>query len=139
MNSALAALIGLTLSIVLIIKKIPPVFSLMLGAIIGGLSAGWGLPSTAEAMFNGVKDMVPAIVRVLSAGVLSGMLIVTGAAESIAQNFIRTLGEKRVFLALALSAMLLTAIGVFVDVAIITVAPVALSIAAIPCRVYNTE
>ena len=41
---------------------------------------------------------------------------------------IRTLGERRVFFALALATMLLCAVGVFIDVAVITVAPIALSI-----------
>ena len=43
MNSAVAALIGLVLAIVLIIKKLQPVYSLMIGALAGGLLAGWGL------------------------------------------------------------------------------------------------
>lgn len=38
------------------------------------------------------------------------------------------MGEKRVFMALALATMLLCTVGVFIDVAVITVAPVALSI-----------
>ena len=43
MNSALAALIGLSISIILIIKKFSPVDSLILGAVVGGLLAGWDL------------------------------------------------------------------------------------------------
>ena len=43
MNSALAALIGLVLAIVLIIRKVSPVYSLMLGALTGGLLSGKGL------------------------------------------------------------------------------------------------
>ena len=35
-NSSLAAIIGLALAIVLIIKKISPVYSLMIGALAGG-------------------------------------------------------------------------------------------------------
>ena len=126
MNSALAALFGLLLAIILIIRKIPPVFSLFLGAIAGGLLAGWGMQGTVTEMISGVKDISPAIVRILAAGVLSGMLVVTGAAESIASTLIRRLGPKRVYLALALSAMLLCAAGVFIDVAVITIAPIAL-------------
>lgn len=33
MNSALAAMLGLTLSIILIVKKVSPVYSLILGAL----------------------------------------------------------------------------------------------------------
>ena len=126
MNSALAATIGLILSIVLIIRKVSPVFSLMLGAIVGGLLAGWGLESTVAHMISGVKDITPAIVRILAAGVLTGMLVKTGAASTIAHNIIKALGEKYIYLALALSAMILTGMGVFIDVAVITIAPIAI-------------
>lgn len=126
MNSAIAALIGLCISIVLIIKKISPVYSLILGAIVGGLLAGWGLEQTVVEMVSGVKDITPAIVRILAAGVLTGMLVKTGSAETIARSIIKALGEKYIYLALALSAMLLTAMGVFIDVAVITIAPIAI-------------
>ena len=126
MNSALAAVIGLLLSIVLIIKKVSPVFSLMLGAVVGGLLAGWGLETTVAQMIGGVKDITPARVRILAAGVLTGMLVKTGAASTIAHSIIKALGEKYIYLALALSAMILTGMGVFIDVAVITIAPIAI-------------
>lgn len=126
MNSALAAVIGLCISIVLIIRKVSPVFSLMLGALVGGLLAGWGLEPTVAHMVGGVKDITPAIVRILAAGVLTGMLVKTGAASTIAHSIIKALGEKYIYLALALSAMILTGMGVFIDVAVITIAPIAI-------------
>lgn len=126
MNSALAALTGLVLAIVLIIKKVSPVYSLMLGALAGGLLSGIGLVQTVDHMLSGVKDITPAILRILAAGVLSGALIKTGAAASISQSVVKGLGQKHVYLAIAFSAMLLTGVGVFIDVAVITVAPIAL-------------
>ena len=126
MNSALAAVIGLCISILLIIRKVSPVFSLMLGALVGGLLAGWGLEPTVAHMVSGVKDITPAIVRILAAGVLTGMLVKTGAASTIAHSIIKALGEKYIDLALALSAMILTGMGVFIDVAVITIAPIAI-------------
>lgn len=126
MNSALAALIGLILSIVLIIRKMSPVYSLILGALVGGLLAGWGLETTVLEMISGVKDITPAIVRIIAAGVLTGMLVKTGAASTIARSIIKALGQKYIYLALALSALLLTAMGVFIDVAVITIAPIAI-------------
>ena len=126
MNSALAALIGLVLAIVLIIRKVSPVYSLMLGALAGGLLSGIGLVQTVDHMLSGVKDITPAILRILAAGVLSGALIKTGAAASISQSVVKGLGQKHVYLAVAFSAMLLTGVGVFIDVAVITVAPIAL-------------
>ena len=126
MNSALAALIGLVLAIVLIIKKVAPVYSLMLGALVGGLLAGIGLTTTIDHMLTGVKEITPAILRILAAGVLSGALIKTGAAASISRAIVNGLGQKHVYLAMAFSTMLLTGVGVFIDVAVITVAPIAL-------------
>ena len=119
---------GLVLSIVLIVRKLSPVYSLLLGALVGGLLGGLGIEATATTMVSGVKDITPAIVRILAAGVLSGVLIKSGAAESISHTIVEKLGRKQVYLALALSVMLLTAVGVFVDVAVITVAPVAIMI-----------
>jgi GntP family gluconate:H+ symporter len=126
MNSAIAALIGLVVSIILILRKLSPVYSLILGALIGGLLAGWGLEETVTQMITGVKEITPAIVRIIAAGVLTGMLVKTGAASTIAKSIIKTLGEKYIYLALALSALLLTAMGVFIDVAVITIAPIAI-------------
>lgn len=126
MNSAIAALIGLVVSIILILRKLSPVYSLILGALIGGLLAGWGLEETVTQMITGVKDITPAIVRIIAAGVLTGMLVKTGSASTIAKSIIKTLGEKYIYLALALSALLLTAMGVFIDVAVITIAPIAI-------------
>lgn len=126
--TAIGALIGLLVSVFLIIKKISPSYSLIAGAIVGGLLGGLSLVDTVNVMTEGVKDVTPAVIRILTAGVLSGVLIVTGAAKTISNAIIRTLGEKRVFVALALATMLLCTVGVFIDVAVITVAPIALSI-----------
>lgn len=128
MMSAIGALVGLAVAIVLIIRKVSPVYSLLLGALVGGLLGGLGLEATASTMVSGVKDITPAIVRILAAGVLSGVLIKSGAAESISHTIVNKLGQKHIYLALALSVMLLTAVGVFIDVAVITVAPVAIMI-----------
>lgn len=126
--SALGALIGLLLAIFLIVKKLSPVYSLMLGALAGGLIGGFSLSYTVSLMISGVNDVTPAVVRILSAGVLSGMLVVTGAAGTISNTIVDRLGTRNVYLSLALATMLLTAIGVFIDVAVITVAPIALTI-----------
>ena len=126
--SAIGALVGLILSIVLIIRKVSPAYSLIIGAVVGGLLGGFSLPETVVQMIDGVRDVSPAILRILTAGVLSGVLIKTGAATSISNTIIQKLGHKHVYLAIALATFLLTAIGVFIDVAVITVAPIALNI-----------
>jgi len=126
--SAIGALVGLLLAIVLIIRKVSPTYSLILGAFIGGVLGGFSVAETVAIMIDGVKDVTPAIVRILTAGVLSGVLIKTGAAASISHTIVRKVGANHVYLALALATMLLTTTGVFIDVAVITVAPIALTI-----------
>lgn len=128
MNSALAVAIGLTLAIILILRKCHPVYALILGALVSGVLSGWGFELTVKEMFSGVKDITPAIVRILAAGVLTGVLVKTGAADRIALTILRKAGRKNVFLALALSVFILTGVGVFIDVAVITVAPIAIMI-----------
>lgn len=101
---------------------------MLFGALAGGVIGGLPLLDIVKYMIEGVKDIAPAIVRILAAGILSGVLIKTGAAKSIANGIIKGLGEKNTLFALALATMLLTAIGVFIDVAVITVAPIALAV-----------
>jgi len=127
--SALGALVGLILSIVLIFKKVPPFYALFIGALFGGLIGGANVVETVGLMTAGAQGMVTAILRILAAGVLAGILIKSGAASSIAFTIIDKLGAKRALLALSLATMALTAVGVFIDIAVITVAPIALEIA----------
>jgi GntP family gluconate:H+ symporter len=127
--SALGTLIGLALSITLIVKKNNPVYSLILGALVGGVTGGASLPETVLLMVDGAKGITPAILRILTAGVLAGVLIESGAAVKIAETIIEKLGSKRAILALALATMLLTTVGVFISVAVITVSPIAITIA----------
>lgn len=127
--SALGAVLGLIIAIFLIIKKIQPAYALIIGALIGGLIGGANLTDTVTLMMNGAKGMMTAILRILTAGVLAGVLIQSGAATKIAETIISKLGENRALIALTISTMVLTAVGVFVDVAVITVAPISLEIA----------
>ena len=51
MNSALAVAIGLTLAIILILRKCHPVYALILGALVSGVLSGWGFELTVKEMF----------------------------------------------------------------------------------------
>ena len=127
--SALGAVIGLLISIGLIFIKTPPFYGLLVGALAGGLIGGANLAETIQLMIGGAQGMMTAILRILAAGILAGVLIESGAAESIARTIISKIGETRALFALALATLLLTAVGVFIDIAVITVAPIALIIA----------
>lgn len=127
MNS-LGPLLGLAAAVILIVKKIPPFWGLLIGAVLGGLLGGGSVMETAAAMLSGSVGMLSAVVCILASGVLAGALVKTGSAEKIAVTVIHVLGERRSLAAIACSVLLLTASGVFVDIAIITAAPIALSV-----------
>lgn len=128
--TTIGALTGLILAVVLIIKKVNPAYSLILGAIVGGLIGGGGLIGTVDLMLEGARGFVTAILRIMTAGVLAGVLIKTGSAAKIANSIAKGLpGKKGAIIAIATSTMILTGVGVFIDVAVITVAPIALATA----------
>lgn len=127
--TALGAVVGLILAIVLIICRVHPVYSLILGAVVGGLVGGAGLGGTVSLMIAGAQNIISAVLRILTVGVLAGVLIESGAATQIAETIVDRVGESKSLIALALATFVLTAVGVFIDVAVITVAPIALAIA----------
>lgn len=127
--TALGAVVGLILAIVLIIRRVHPVYSLILGAVVGGLVGGAGLGGTVSLMIAGAQNIISAVLRILTVGVLAGVLIESGAATQIAETIVDRVGESKSLIALALATFVLTAVGVFIDVAVITVAPIALAIA----------
>ena len=127
--SALGAIVALVVAIILILKKVSPAYGMIAGALIGGLVGGVDITNTVTLMMEGAKGIIPAVLRILAAGVLAGVLIESGAAAVIAETIVKKLGETRALLALAIATMILTAVGVFIDVAVITVAPIALAIA----------
>lgn len=127
--SAFGAIVALVVAIFLILKKVSPAYGMIAGALIGGLVGGVDVTNTVTLMMEGAKGIIPAVLRILAAGVLAGVLIESGAAAVIAETIVKKVGETRALLALAIATMILTTVGVFVDVAVITVAPIALAIA----------
>lgn len=127
--SAIGAVAALVVAIFLILRKVSPAYGMMAGALVGGLIGGADLVQTVTLMVTGAQGITNAVLRILAAGVLAGVLIESGAANTIAETVVRKVGETRALLALAIATLILTAVGVFIDVAVITVAPIALSIA----------
>ncbi|MCR8643174.1 GntP family permease [Paenibacillus sp. N1-5-1-14] len=127
--SVLGAIAALVVAIVLILRKVPPAYGMIAGALVGGIIGGADLVQTVSLMMEGSKGVIPAVLRIIAAGVLAGVLIESGAAASIAEKIVKKMGETKALLALAIATMILTAIGVFIDVAVITVAPIAMAIA----------
>lgn len=128
MFTTFGALLGLAVAIVLIIKNFNAVYSLILGALVGGLVGSFDLLVTVSAMIKGSQSMMSPVLRILTSGVLAGCLVKTGAAEKIADTITRKLGEKKALVAIAIATMVICAVGVFIDIAVITTAPIALAV-----------
>lgn len=126
--TTIGALIGMAVAIILIIKKVQPAYSLILGALIGGVIGSGNLILTVDTMVSGAQSMISSVLRIMTSGILAGTLIKTGAAEKIAEVIVQKLGEKRALIAVAAATMVICAVGVFVDISVITVAPIALAI-----------
>ena len=127
--STLGTTIGLALAIALVMLRMQPAYALMVGAVVGGLAGGGSLADTVTHAISGVQGMTPAILRILASGVLVGALIKTGTAERIARAIVDTLGRHFAVAAVAIATLVVCAVGVFIDISVITVAPVALAVA----------
>ncbi|MCW4388029.1 GntP family permease [Limosilactobacillus oris] len=122
------ALIGLAIAIILILRKVDAVYSLFIGAIIGSLVGGASLLQTVNILVKGSQSVMGTVVRVLAAGVLAGVMMDSGAANTIARTIVGKMGDRMAILALALATMVITAVGVFIPVAVLIVAPIALEV-----------
>jgi len=127
--TTLGTILALCITIGLILVRIAPAYAMMAGAVIGGVLGGVTLTDTVEIMIGGAEGMIGVVLRVLAAGVLAGVLIESGAAKKIAESILKGLGETKALLAVAGATMVLTGVGVFIGVAVLTIAPVALAIA----------
>ena len=128
MFTTCGAIIGLAIAIVLIIRRVTPAYALIFGALVGGLIGGGGLADTVSAMIGGTQSMMPSVLRILASGVLVGALVKTGSAARIADAIVSGLGERFALAAVAIATMIVCAVGVFIDISVITVAPVALAV-----------
>lgn len=123
-----AAIIGLIIAIILILKKVQPVYSLFLGGIVGCLIGGASMVDTVNVLIGGTQSIMGTAIRVLAAGMLAGVMMESGSAEAIAHAIVTKLGAQKAIFSLALSTMIITAVGVFIPVAVLIVAPIALSV-----------
>lgn len=126
--TTLGALAGMIIAIILIIKKFHPAYSLIIGALIGGIIGSGDLVLTVNTMMTGAGSMITSVLRIMTSGILAGALIKTGSAEKIAQVIVDKMGTKRALFAVAIATMVICAVGVFIDISVITVAPIALAI-----------
>ena len=130
----IGVIVGLAVAIYLIVKKLNPVTSLFAGTIVGALlgatiaGGGASLAHTFDLIVRGTQSVMGVNVRVIAGGILAGVLLESGAAETIARTIVDKLGEKRAILSIALAGMILTASGIFITVTIVMLSPIALSV-----------
>lgn len=86
------------------------------------------MPKTVDIIVGGTQSVMGTVVRVVAAGVLAGVMMESGAADRIARTIVDKLGEKLAIFSLALAAMIICAVGVFIPVAVLIVAPIALEV-----------
>ena len=95
--------------------RINPFLSLMLAALLAGLVAGIPPQEIIPIMTKGFGDMAGAIGLIITLGTLIGVILEeSGAAQSIAQVFLRWLGTKHVIFSMSMIGALV-GIPVFAD------------------------
>ena len=92
--TTIGALIGMAVAIILIIKKVQPAYSLILGALIGGVIGSGNLILTVDTMVSGAQSMISSVLRIMTSGILAGTLIKTGAAEKICRSNCTEIGRE---------------------------------------------
>lgn len=126
--SWIGALAGLALAIILILLKLAPTYALILGAIVGGFVGGADFSEVIKILISGTQSVQGTVIRIIAAGVFAGVMMESGSAGTIAKFIVDKLGGTKAMLSLALATMVITAVGVFIPVAVLIVAPIALSV-----------
>ena len=89
--TTLGAIAGLVIAIILIIKKVHPAYSLILGALIGGVIGGGGLTLTVNTMVSGASSIMSSVLRILTSGILAGTLAGIIKASNLQYDMINLL------------------------------------------------
>lgn len=89
--TTLGAIAGLVITIILIIKKVYPAYSLILGALIDGVIGGGGLTLTVNTMVSGASSMMSSVLRILTSGILAGTLAGIIKASNLQYDMINLL------------------------------------------------
>lgn len=122
------AVIGIIVAIVLILKRVNPTYSLIIGAITGALIGGAGLQETVSVLISGTQSVMGTVIRVLAAGIFAGIMMESGAAVTIARTVVKKFGVKFSIASLVIATMIITGVGVFIPVAVLIVSPIAMEI-----------
>lgn len=123
-------LIGLVVMMVLMIKtKIGPFVSMLMGALFIGMACGVSGTDTINAITTGFGNTCKSIgIVIIFGSILGEYLEKSNASQRIASTMLKFTGDKNADVALA-STGYLVSIPVFVDVALVMLAPVLKAVA----------
>ena len=126
----LAAVIGLALLLVLIIKfKIHAMLSILIGAVTIGLIAGMPFEEIVSAVDDGMADTLKGIALLVGLGSMFGAILeISGGAQTLAVTMVKRFGDEKAAWALGITGLVI-AMPVFFDAGLIILIPLAFSLA----------
>ena len=126
----IAAIIGLALLLVLIIKfKVHARLSILIGAIAIGLIAGMPFEEIVTAVDDGIGNTLKGIALLVGLGSMFGAILeASGGAQTLAVTMVKKFGDEKAAWALGITGLVIS-IPVFFDAGLIILIPLAFSLA----------
>lgn len=126
----IAAIIGLALLLVLIIKfKVHAMLSILIGAIAIGLIAGMPFEEIVTAVDDGIGNTLKGIAILVGLGSMFGAILeASGGAQTLAVTMVKKFGDEKAAWALGITGLVIS-IPVFFDAGLIILIPLAFSLA----------
>lgn len=126
----IAAIIGLALLLVLIIKfKVHAMLSILIGAIAIGLIAGMPFEEIVTAVDDGIGNTLKGIALLVGLGSMFGAILeAPGGAQTLAVTMVKKFGDEKAAWALGITGLVIS-IPVFFDAGLIILIPLAFSLA----------
>lgn len=126
----IAALVGLALLLVLIIKfKVQAMVAILVGALTIGLLAGMPFSDIISAVNDGIGNTLKGIALLVGLGSMFGAILeVSGGAQTLAVTMVRRFGDEKAAWALGITGLVI-AMPVFFDAGLIILIPLAFSLA----------
>jgi GntP family gluconate:H+ symporter len=119
----------ITIVLLIVVGKVDPLISLVIGALYLGVTAGLGFEGTIGSLTRGFGDIMAKVGLLIGFGILMGSLLsAMGALQKVVELMLRILGPQR--LPYAFSAALSSIFpAVYVDVQLVLASPLARSVA----------
>ena len=126
----IAALIGLVILLVLIIKfNVQAMIAILVGAIAIGLIGGMPLSDLVTAVNDGIGNTLKGIALLVGLGSMFGAILeMSGGAQTLAVTLVRKFGDEKAAWALGITGLVI-AMPVFFDAGLIILIPLAFSLA----------